>query len=115
MAADIYGVSPHLGRGGWTWYTGSSSLMYRAGLESILGFQLQGDLLRIRPCIPSTWNEFEIFYKWKTSEYRIIVTKDKNKGSKINNDEIQLIDDGQKHEIIIYTDAGLAFKKENKW
>ncbi len=59
-AADIYAVPPHTGRGGWTWYTGSAAWMYRAGLESILGFQLMGDRLRIDPCIPRSWREFEI-------------------------------------------------------
>ena len=59
-AADIYTVPPHTGRGGWTWYTGSAAWMYRAGLESILGFQLSGDRLRIDPCIPRSWREFEI-------------------------------------------------------
>ena len=59
-AADIYAVPPHTGRGGWTWYTGSAAWMYRAGLESILGFQLSGDRLRIDPCIPRSWREFEI-------------------------------------------------------
>ena len=59
-AADIYTVPPHTGRGGWTWYTGSAAWMYRAGLESILGFQRSGDRLRIDPCIPRSWREFEI-------------------------------------------------------
>ncbi|MEP7270705.1 MAG: hypothetical protein ABI882_04340, partial [Acidobacteriota bacterium] len=62
-AADIYAVPPHTGRGGWSWYTGSASWMYRAGLESILGFKLNGDRLRIDPCIPRVWREFEITYR----------------------------------------------------
>lgn len=61
-AADIYAVPPHTGRGGWTWYTGSAAWMYRAGLESILGFQLRGVRLRIDPCIPRSWREFEISF-----------------------------------------------------
>ena len=56
-AGDIYAVWPHTGRGGWTWYTGSAGWMYRAGLESILGFKLHGDRLRVEPCIPRWWRE----------------------------------------------------------
>jgi cyclic beta-1,2-glucan synthetase len=64
VAADVYGVEPHLGRGGWTWYTGSAAWMYRVGLESILGFRLEGgDRLRIRPCIPDAWPDFRITYR----------------------------------------------------
>jgi cyclic beta-1,2-glucan synthetase len=64
VAADVYGVEPHLGRGGWTWYTGSAAWMYRVGLESILGFQLEGgDRLCIRPCVPDAWPEFRITYR----------------------------------------------------
>jgi cyclic beta-1,2-glucan synthetase len=64
VAADVYGVEPHLGRGGWTWYTGSAAWMYRVGLESILGFELEGgDRLCIRPCVPDAWSEFRITYR----------------------------------------------------
>ncbi len=72
-AADVYAVPPHTGRGGWTWYTGSAAWMYRAGLESILGFQLRGDRLRIDPCIPRSWREFEITYTHDTTRYVIKV------------------------------------------
>ncbi len=72
-AGDIYAVPPHTGRGGWTWYTGSASWMYRAGLESILGFQLRGDRLKIDPCVPRWWREFEITYRRGRATYRIKV------------------------------------------
>ncbi|HEX8492837.1 MAG TPA: glucoamylase family protein [Pyrinomonadaceae bacterium] len=62
-AGDVYAVWPHTGRGGWTWYTGSSGWMYRAGLESILGFELRGERLSIAPCIPRSWREFKIHYR----------------------------------------------------
>ena len=55
VAADIYAVTPHVGRGGWTWYTGSAGWMQRAGIESILGLNLQGDMLHLDPCIPKAW------------------------------------------------------------
>ena len=71
--ADIYSVAPHVGRGGWTWYTGSAGWMYRAGLESILGFQVQGTGLRIDPCIPHSWPGFEISFRYHAARYDITV------------------------------------------
>ena len=55
MAADVYAEPPHIGRGGWTWYTGSAGWMYQAGIESILGFRLRGTTLQLDPCIPRAW------------------------------------------------------------
>ena len=56
VAADVYGVAPHVGRGGWTWYTGSSGWMYRVALESVLGVTVErGQTLVVRPCIPDEW------------------------------------------------------------
>ena len=64
VAADIYGVDPHIGRGGWTWYTGSAGWMYRVAIESVLGFRLEGgDTLRLKPCVPDAWPEFAITYR----------------------------------------------------
>ena len=70
-AADVYAVWPHTGRGGWTWYTGSAGWMYRAALEFMLGFQLDGERLRIEPCIPRGWREFEIKYRRGRTRYHI--------------------------------------------
>ena len=70
---DVYAVPPHNGRGGWTWYTGSAGWMYRAGLESILGFKLQHDRLEINPCVPRWWRDFEITYRRGRAVYRIKV------------------------------------------
>jgi cyclic beta-1,2-glucan synthetase len=61
--ADVYSVAPHVGRGGWTWYTGSAAWLYRAGLEALLGFHLHGDELRIDPCMPKAWRGFELVYR----------------------------------------------------
>ncbi len=72
-AADIYAEPQNMGRGGWTWYTGSASWMYRAALESMLGFDLQGTTLAIDPCIPRGWREFEITYRYGGSVYQIKV------------------------------------------
>ena len=70
---DVYAVPPHTGRGGWTWYTGSAGWMYRAGLESILGFKLQSNHLQIDPCVPRWWRDFEITYRRGRAVYRIKV------------------------------------------
>jgi cyclic beta-1,2-glucan synthetase len=73
IAADVYSVSPHVGRGGWTWYTGSAGWMYRAGLEWILGFRVQGELLHLDPCIPKAWPGFDIVFRHHTARYEIHV------------------------------------------
>ena len=72
-AADVYAESPHVGRGGWTWYTGSAGWMYRAGIEWLLGFRLRGAILSIDPCIPRAWRGFEIAFRYHASRYEIAV------------------------------------------
>ncbi len=61
--ADVYSVAPYIGRGGWTWYTGSAGWLYRAGLEAVLGFQLLGDRLSLNPCVPKSWPGYAIVYR----------------------------------------------------
>jgi cyclic beta-1,2-glucan synthetase len=61
--ADVYSVPPHVGRGGWTLYTGSAGWLYRAGLEAILGFRVHADMLAIDPCVPKAWKRYEIVYR----------------------------------------------------
>ncbi|MDO9694292.1 MAG: glycosyl transferase [Candidatus Latescibacteria bacterium] len=64
VAADVYGAAPHVGRGGWTWYTGSSGWMHRTALESILGFRLAGgDAFELRPCVPDDWPRYGIAWR----------------------------------------------------
>jgi cyclic beta-1,2-glucan synthetase len=110
-AGDVYAVWPHTGRGGWTWYTGSAGWMYRAALESILGFKVSGNSLRIEPCIPRGWREFEINYKRGTTLYHIKVENplSVSRGiaevwlddAPLPNNEIPLRDDGQTHRVRI--------------
>lgn len=110
-AGDVYAVHPHTGRGGWSWYTGSASWMYRAGLEFILGFRLQGERLIIKPCIPRSWREYEIFYCYKSANYHIKVENPHGVCSEIasvevdgklqSENEIKLVDDGQQHLVHI--------------
>jgi cyclic beta-1,2-glucan synthetase len=76
VAADVYSQPPHVGQAGWTWYTGAAGWLYRAGLESILGFQKHGTALRIDPCIPRHWERFEIRYRHGSSLYRIPLLED---------------------------------------
>jgi len=81
IAADVYSVPPHTGRGGWTWYTGAAGWMYRAGLEAILGVIREGDNLRVRPCIPPAWNGFEVTVKYGATRYVITVSRDVKESS----------------------------------
>ncbi len=77
VAADVYGAPPHVGRGGWTWYTGSSGWMYRVAVESILGLRTEGgDTLVVQPCIPDQWPGFEMTWKLPGGDttYRIVVS-----------------------------------------
>ena len=75
MAADVYAVAPHTGRGGWTWYTGSAGWMYRLILESLLGLRLEVDTLHVAPCLPAHWPGFKIHYRYRETVYHIAVTQ----------------------------------------
>ena len=99
IAADIYG-GELAGRGGWTWYTGSSSWMYEAGIHYILGLKVEGNVLKIEPCIPVNWNEYSIRYKFGNSIYNIKVVNKSGKGKEVDR---VLIDgkDTSKEEIYI--------------
>src|SRR5207247_8906043 len=72
VAADVYAEPPHVGRGGWTWYTGSAAWMYRAGLESILGFRRRGARLEVDPCIPRAWPGFTIAFRSHPARYEVL-------------------------------------------
>ena len=110
-AGDVYAVPPHTGRGGWTWYTGSSGWMYRAALEHILGFKLEAAVLRIDPCVPRFWREFEITYRRANTTFHIKVENPHGlccgiarvivDGQEQADDKIKLIEDGKLHEVRI--------------
>ena len=109
ITADVYGVPPHVGRGGWSWYTGSASWMYRLGVEAILGLRRMGDRLRIEPCIPQGWQDYSLRVKHGRSCYNIRVTNPDGHstgirelhvdGKRIDGNVIELVDDGQAHEV----------------
>ncbi|MDD5090422.1 MAG: glucoamylase family protein [Candidatus Wallbacteria bacterium] len=75
VAADVYAVAPHAGRGGWTWYTGSAAWMYRMLIETLLGLKLEGDKLHLTPRIPNTWGVFKIHYRYRHTVYHITITR----------------------------------------
>jgi cyclic beta-1,2-glucan synthetase len=110
VCADVYSVAPHVGRGGWTWYTGSAAWLYRAGLEAVLGFHLHGEELRIDPCIPSDWPGFRLTYRHRgkqhISDYEIAV---ENPG-KVCRGVASIEMDGQ----TLPTDAAIALLDDGK-
>jgi cellobiose phosphorylase len=111
VAADIYTAPGQLGRGGWTWYTGSASWMYRVGLEAILGFTKRGDALWFDPAVPAGWTEFTVEYRVGRSRYHIVVRLSQTAGGGRNlvtldgrlldTAAIPLVDDGESHDVRI--------------
>jgi len=109
MAGDVYARSPHAGRGGWSWYTGSAGWMYRAGVESILGLRRRGGTFVIDPCIPSSWPEYRIVWQFLESRYEITVTNPARRcrgvaqatldGVPVDAAAIPLLNDGQVHDV----------------
>jgi len=75
VAADVYAVAPHAGRGGWSWYTGSAGWMYRLIVESLLGLRLEVDKLHFVPCLPADWKAFKLHYRYRETVYHIVVTQ----------------------------------------
>ncbi len=75
VAADVYGVAPHTGRGGWTWYTGSAGWMYRLLVETLLGVNREGDQLRLVPCLPKNWPSYKIHYRYRQTVYHITISR----------------------------------------
>ncbi len=73
VPGDVYAESPHVGRGGWTWYTGAAGWLYRAGMEWILGIRVHGTMLSIDPCIPRNWPSYSVSFRHRTATYQIRV------------------------------------------
>jgi len=99
MAADVYAAPPHTGRGGWTWYTGSAGWMYRLAIESLLGLTLEGDKLRLAPCLPANWPGFKLRYRYRDTPYRIVVVRDESGSAVEPVHVIPLVDDRREHLI----------------
>lgn len=114
VAADVYGVAPHTGRGGWTWYTGSAGWMYRLIVESLLGLHLEVDRLRIVPCMPGKWSKFKIHYRYRETFYHITIRNSGPgaalarlvlDGLELSDDFITLVDDRRDHQIEVEIQA----------
>jgi cyclic beta-1,2-glucan synthetase len=111
VAADVYSHPEHMGRGGWTWYTGSAAWMYRIGLEHMLGLHLVGGKLAIDPCIPPSWKGFEIDYRYGSAKYAIVVENSGGvssgvaridvDGKVVTDGRIPLVDDGRTHRVAV--------------
>jgi cellobiose phosphorylase len=102
VAADVCSVTPHTGRGGWTWYTGSAGWMYRLLTESLLGLRREGERLILDPCLPDGWNGFTLRYRYRETPYRIAVSRAMEPSLKIDGQSaapgsIPLQDDGREH------------------
>jgi cyclic beta-1,2-glucan synthetase len=113
MAADVYALPPHVGRGGWTWYTGAAGWMYRAGMEALLGLQIHGSQLRLAPCIPATWAGYSATLRHGSAHYdirfenphgatggieQIIVDGQRLESSAT---QVDLQDDGRRHAVTV--------------
>ena len=108
IAADIYSAENHLGRGGWTWYTGSAGWFYRVGITDILGLKKNGNTLKITPAMPADWKKYQVIYNYIDTTYNIEVIKSKEEsiivdGITQNNNSIKLINDRKNHKIVVYT------------
>jgi cyclic beta-1,2-glucan synthetase len=111
VAADIYTRVPHIGRGGWTWYTGSAAWMYRLGLESILGLRPRGPCFALAPCIPASWEGFRILWNHGGCRYRIEVRNPDRRnqgiasasldGADVDPAAIPLASDGAEHRLLV--------------
>ena len=111
VCADIYSTAPHVGRGGWTWYTGSAGWLQRAGVESLLGLRLRGAFLSVDPCIPKAWDKYEATVKYRTARYSISVENPSGvcrgvafaevDGAEISERPlvVALLDDGGRHRV----------------
>jgi cyclic beta-1,2-glucan glucanotransferase len=112
VAADVYALAPHTGRGGWTWYTGSAGWMYRLVLESLLGLKLEVDRLRFAPCLPPEWTRFALRYRYRETYYDIAVRRTDMEGDEEldavtvtvdgvaqEGDFVCLADDRQEHRV----------------
>jgi cyclic beta-1,2-glucan synthetase len=97
LAGDVYSQDPNTGRGGWSWYTGAAGWMYRAGIEYILGMQVEGNKLTLKPCVPPDWKEFKITYRYGKSTYVLNVTLNSSVGKSAQT--VDLVDDGKTYEL----------------
>ena len=112
VAADVYAEPPHVGRGGWTWYTGAAGWMHRVGIEWILGFRVRGGTLHLDPCVPRAWRGFEIHFRYHSARYEITVENPRSVTRGVSRVEVDgaplaggaaiaLADDGATHRVCV--------------
>lgn len=115
VAADVYAVAPHIGRGGWTWYTGSAGWLYRLIVESLLGLRLEGNTLHLASCLPVDWPGFKLRYRYRETVYHIVVTQTAagESETRVTVDGIErsdlaipLVDDRQEHAVEVKITGG---------
>ena len=121
VAGDVYARAPHTGRGGWSWYTGSAAWLYRAGVGSMLGLRRRGRTFSIEPCIPSSWPEYTITWKYLRTRYTITASNPERRcvgvaraeldGVAVDARAIPLVDDGGVHHVRIVMGAPAASSK----
>jgi cyclic beta-1,2-glucan synthetase len=109
VAADVYAVPPHTGRGGWTWYTGSAGWMYRLLIETLLGLNLEGNRMRLTPRLPEHWATCHIRYRYRQTPYHISIARSSNglpgaaltslDGEELPDGMIPLVNDQREHRV----------------
>ena len=108
IAADVYAIPDQIGRGGWTWYTGSAGWLYQLIIEVLLGLKASGNLLKFDPCLPPTGEPIKITYRYRTAVYSIILLHGQKMSEKMSvtldgalqqNNSIEMMDDGRQHEV----------------
>ena len=108
VAADVYAVAPHGGRGGWSWYTGSASWLYRLMVESLLGLDVADGRLRISPCVPVDWSSYSLDYRYKSSNYHIVVEQ-QSASNEVTESSISLRLDG-----VLQSDGSAALRDDGQ-
>jgi cyclic beta-1,2-glucan synthetase len=111
IAADVYAHPMHIGRGGWTWYTGSAGWMYQAAVQALLGLGRSGATISVNPCIPALWPEYSLDWRIGGTRYRFTVSNPEHRccgvasaqldGAPVDARKIPLADDGGVHDVII--------------
>jgi cyclic beta-1,2-glucan synthetase len=115
VAADVYAHPMHIGRGGWTWYTGSAGWMYQAAIQALLGLKRSGETISINPCIPTVWPEYMLDWRLGNTRYRFVVENPEHRsrgiasadfdGAAVDANAIPLVNDGGEHEVRVVLGA----------
>jgi cellobiose phosphorylase len=113
VSADVYASAPHAGRGGWSWYTGSAAWMYRLIIEELLGLRRNGTVLRVAPCLPEHWQDFQVDYRFGTALYRLQIRV--AAAHQPVNDTVVLVDDGAVHEVELFVPSVAAAQGRPDW